>query len=1573
MSYQEWLFRDSKSILAATSAAGLTGQEAEMTNGLAMLTAKHKQLINMPKEDGLEEFGKLNKKVQKALTAYFGNTKYNPAPEPKDDQSLFSKVTSGLSNVFTGTLNALGTYGELLSNPYRVARTYDTSKSFMENWDDSWDGHKLFDEDLEEQINEAYDPIVRKIAKKFAIGKTYGEILSSLDSAEEFKAFERFQKGDAEFQNAIRDYDNARISWGRDIAHLFNLQPEIGETDQGVEGTIYKYVSGTFDLVGDVAFDPLTYLATPLKAIQVARYGLTAMLAAEKAAQGVAALSRGQKLISKLPGVKLGVDAAFDSPKVAKMFDDAGMLIKTTVTKGASKSAKSDALLKLQDLNPFFDQMTVSELAKAKVFDANSARQFFKNSDAVEAILVGRPGQLVRQLPRYKATQEIRKTIATATRTVIGYEKNAAKFAPIADNTLDMLEKGDSVSGLLGADIKKIRGAGDKFARWFDRALIDNRVYIGGVDELGRSLRIKSTGTIYTMARSVLPKYHARMIAAAYGSAKDEATARRIINGLYDTIADSMGIQRTGKHKAEYERVMRSFKNPSYGENMVVGKDVQNLFGGAGKAPGRFNPSESNSQSYAIAEHHLARQAIVPNIGELVKILDKKPFHQNISNAINGNFVTTATDAWSALNLLPRLGMRSVLDENLFHYLTIPLVVLPKAIKGYQASISRRIITRPGARTRVGIGFKQEKDIGVLARVMQKFFVNLSPDDAQKALSSRAYAARMLEEQLAFGRVKGLVMGSRDAKYFSEHVKYGHSRELENFSSGMNQSVNNGIPLNKQFDTTMENLNINVDAAQRELGVTLTGEPIPVSKTTPDFQVNFLVQLNNRVDRNGMIGKLAVEFMDNPTKAVKAIEDYFKTPEGKKIFSRFERSSFESEAVAARNMYLHVRSLFQDDLGNLNKKLLDKVRVKDGNGWKIDATQIGLDDLEEVADMLPIEILGYKALTPAYKSLGDNLSAIFDRGFQIADRQVATLTREPVFNSYYLYYRRSLASAEQAYVDKLVKTGMSEAVAKSAAAERYTFIGNELAMNRTLGFVDNPNVRSNLAYSGRNLARYFRANEDFYRRVARATSPESIVRLRMTAEGLDNAGFIHEDENGDQYFFFPVDEIAYNMYAPVIRAMTGNDPMRVMPLSLTGKIKMLTPSLDPESSLPTFSGPFMAVAYNIGIRPFMPAEWQNDTERIMFGPYAENRTLAEALMPSVLRKTLEIYQATNDKGISAQVHSAAMKAAAYYTSMGMAPDATATAAERQMFAYNVQATARNIVAIRNLLGIFSPVSPGIATSKDVPAELFDEGVTNFKSEFNNLVEAEYKKGSKGAYERALRKWTKVNPGKLVYTVSETETDKVTSIQKTKQAVTWMQRNEELVRSHPEAALFLVPQTPGFDMTAYAYLKAEGFLKSKPLEDYFEQIATIKAETEYRRLKDKTAKQVAETATDGRRMFLAQQGEISRKEFLKDKPYLRKALERRSGTQIKLDTVRDLRDMLDNPLTPKNGTTKIMRKMLKEFDYAYDILQSTDGQSDGMIQYRNAVKSDALRIMEQLAGKNPNARLLYNDIFERLLS
>jgi hypothetical protein len=74
-----------------------------------------------------------------------------------------------------------------------------------------------------------------------------------------------------------------------------------------------------------------------------------------------------------------------------------------------------------------------------------------------------------------------------------------------------------------------------------------------------------------------------------------------------------------------------------------------------------------------------------------------------------------------------------------------------------------------------------------------------------------------------------------------------------------------------------------------------------------------------------------------------------------------------------------------------------------------------------------------------------------------------------------------------------------------------------------LAYVDNPEVRTQLAFTMRNFARYYRATEDFYRRALRGVryNPESIARLSLTYEGVSHSGFIQKDDQGEAYFIYP--------------------------------------------------------------------------------------------------------------------------------------------------------------------------------------------------------------------------------------------------------------------------------------------------------------------------------------------------------------------------------------------------------------------------------------------------------------------
>ena len=717
--------------------------------------------------------------------------------------------------------------------------------------------------------------------------------------------------------------------------------------------------------------------------------------------------------------------------------------------------------------------------------------------------------------------------------------------------------------------------------------------------------------------------------------------------------------------------------------------------------------------------------------------------------------------------------------------------------------------------------------------------------------------------------------------------------------------------------------------------------------------------------------------MKDPQTAIQKIAEHLRT-DGAEYYSRFDRSRLVKSGTRsveqdATDMYLHVRKMFYSDTGELNDELYNLVR----NNGKIGTGHITLDDYGKFSEKLPQQMLGFAEKKVGYRKLPDFISDIFDRGFQIADRQIATLSREPVYTAYNLHYRRQLQPLQDKFVKNKIADGWSEDAAKEIAAKRYSALGHELSLNRMIGYIDNPNVRSVMALNARNVARYYRANEDFARRVTRvAKDPQAIVRLRMSLEGLDHSGFIHEDENGDKYFSIPVDEVMYPVYANLMQFL-GQKPMQMMPLNFTGKLKMLTPSADPESWTPTFAGPFMSAAVGVVgqmLKSFGHPEIADALNTGLLGKYAENKDFIDAVTPTVIKRLMEAGTATLDpQAASEQITSAFFKSAAFYTANGMGLGPDSTLAEREQFMRDITATARNVVAIRNLLGVWSPVSPTISETVDVPQHMLDLDMTSWRSEFRSLVEAEIAKGSPTAYDDALSKWTKLFPGKLVYTVPETELDTVASVKKTKQAVSWIKNNRDIVEAHRQGSTFLMPQMNAYDIDAYAFLKREGYIKSKTMDQYLEDIANVNAENEYFDMRDQFKKQVDSAATVEQARSLSQGFEQQLRDFKEQRPFLKLALERNStGNQLKIDVLTDTREMLNSGLVQPSATSNILQRMIKEYDTFRAQYDSITSQSDSDAAFKNQLRLSVSNKIAEIAGINPNALAFYNTILKRLI-
>ena len=125
------------------------------------------------------------------------------------------------------------------------------------------------------------------------------------------------------------------------------------------------------------------------------------------------------------------------------------------------------------------------------------------------------------------------------------------------------------------------------------------------------------------------------------------------------------------------------------------------------------------------------------------------------------------------------------------------------------------------------------------------------------------------------------------------------------------------------------------------------------------------------------------------------------------------------------------------------------------------------------------------------------------------DAQNTHIMRQPVLWLTYVQLRKKYAQLESKWTKEYMAAheGVSESLAKELADKRFTEIALNHAANNVLRFVDNPMVRSNLAWSLRTSGRFYRATEDFYRRVFRMknVTPQVLYRLRLAHLGVDRS------------------------------------------------------------------------------------------------------------------------------------------------------------------------------------------------------------------------------------------------------------------------------------------------------------------------------------------------------------------------------------------------------------------------------------------------------------------------------------
>ena len=622
----------------------------------------------------------------------------------------------------------------------------------------------------------------------------------------------------------------------------------------------------------------------------------------------------------------------------------------------------------------------------------------------------------------------------------------------------------------------------------------------------------------------------------------------------------------------------------------------------------------------------------------------------------------------------------------------------------------------------------------------------------------------------------------------------------------------------------------------------------------------------------------------------------------------------------------------------------------------------------------------------------DSVSSIAkarDKLWELMDRQVTALHRQPAWWSMYLAKREIYRQAELDYVDVILQKDpeFGLASAKLLAKKRYTEIASQEATNELLKFVDNPSIRSQLAWSARNIGRFYRATEDFMRRVyrLRKASLPVLYRLRLASLGLEGTGFIHEDAQGERYVMLPMDDFMFQALNPIMTTIAGGSESAYKQPSFsdfTLKLSFANPSLSVDAATPTLSGPVAAASVwlfksVVGSLPGTTGDLIADRiDNMALGSIGDNLTLRRAIIPVTWDRAWRVL--TSDEREKQEI-TAIHQAIAYNQANGNPLPVDATPEEKYEYIKGIKISAHNVVALRNILGLTPiPFGIGVQESKEVPDYLKEVGFTSVRQEFfdiyENLIKAPNPRQD-DLYEEALVTFIGSNPNRLVYTVSRNDKVREIAFLKTDAVKDWTIKNQKLIDTYGDVAFLLAPDIGDFSPSSYAWFEAAGLLKSRDLESFLNEVQVAVDRQLYFDAEDRAFEQLSKTLDINKRAMIKANASRVRESLRIANPFLDYALQQGDfGISKQEEMFKQLKIMLADPDLEISVNDK--KKLVSAIEIVDDSLQFFDYQTNvkpyNYVKNKKIYRNQAIADLKKLSLGDANISSARKVIFEPML-
>ena len=1553
-----------KYLKIAASQAGLNAADKDKVDTISKIVTTHKSLLDMPAAEARTKFKTLPADQQSSLTQTFGTE-----PEEKKRGWLGSAwhytggaLISGLAEVsdFTSRVVRAGTIANeqipLGSAEYYLPKNFSI---LSEAWKKSNDnGELVYNEPRINSAIKKYGNNYVSMAQKVSMGQSLSDFIANGTEEEKQIASLASKNQDPLWQDAYDAVVAAKYSPGRQVANAV--------LPGSLEGTgfLYKGISGTTDAAFRIFADPTIILGKAKKAYDAFNYGLI-----------------------KVVGDPKKLDAAFNNPKVVNFFNSYGSELDklAKARKARNPIAGEEASTLLRRIAPEFGPAAIDEFIAAGVTNADTAKAYFQNGVDMQAIFKGQAARNTPLVPRLTAGRQARIALLTTGNKVINIDNVGQKLvtalygtAPEFDDILtgitsrseEIAKLESKVGRIKGPDgavrftENQIQGRIDRFARKFTKvANPTSKVF----DVMGTN----AADEIYRTARLTNSRYHSKIIAEVF-AAGDEGQRMQITKGLWNTVFTTRGVLKGQPGKSFMDEFAGKGLEKRYAADIIV--DGERL----------GNPAEFAGEQLALFPYQLNTSMVIPSVVELDRFSARQGLISKIIGVSHNRTADLVTSTWSFLTLAgPRFALRNSIEDDMFYLARgrNPWDLVKGKLFSTRVRVSKGIAGEDSALQKLKDTVFLNVEAGELGAV-NKFL--LADELEEFAVKMKAAAneddVRAIMAEAVLRRKLGYKLDPEAAAILADVAKNGN---LTNLLSEVAEGAKNGARGGGRYQNIaddvsrfgkMEAVTIDGKAYKRSMGDISFTNFNPVANE--QAKVSWLFQLG--VMANDDLGRIAVKYLDNEDKAIDEMFKYLKS------LPQRDRDRFQlyfkgaDEYTHAQRSFLAVNTLFSRADGKLNQELWNKVVKTDADGYvRVTAKDLRLSDLPNDPKMAPTFISG-PTLVPV--SASDNFAAsIFDRGWDAMGEANARWTREPIVINELIRFRKELDSSgySQKVIDQLTAGKTDEAYEKAfkVAKNQINTLAEDLAKDSALAYVDNPAVRSQLAMSARNFARFYRATEDFYRRFYRTVryNPEAITRASLTYDGIAHSGFVQTDDTGEDYFFYPGTTAMYQAMGTAMRLFGQEDGIKSpMPIEFSAKLKMITPSTNPDSLFPTFAGPLSAVSLK-AIFNVVPA--LDKLERVLLGTYSEDQPMINAVFPAHLTRLLA---ALDRDERNSQYASSVRKASAYLeaTGHGLKPkidpatglEIPLTVGELEDYKDKLSASTITALTLRFFLGFFVPASPQTTLKSDMAIWVRENGETSFKQTFNNLVE------KTGSYDKAMQEWIRLFPKEVPYTVSESESTVTAILSANENANKWVTDNKALIKKYPEGAGFFIPKEGEFDFDSYKLLIKMGLKESKLVRDYLREVSTARDESFYYAQQDLYEEELSTISSDVAKRSLKEQWSTWATQFKKARPYLQQELGKGAERAIQRNqSLTDLTTMLSDPavkLDPK--IRQPIEGMLNTYNSYVNARDSVFGNTESANNYKDILKQRAKVELLRLSKLNRNAEDAYFALFSKLI-